>query len=613
MATREKIDKDLRDIVVWMKYAQYLPQEERRETYEEIITRVERMYLKKLPQAKKPLQTAFGYVRKGFLLPSMRAMHFAGEGIERNNARIYNCSAVEIQSTKDLADTMFLLLSGCGVGVGIENTRFEKKDPSHQHVKFVVPDSTEGWAESFQVLLDGWVHGDVVEFDYSDIRPKGAPIKSINALAPGAKPLKEAHKKITALIDDYVVLSPFMVLRILCLMSQAVMSGGIRRSAMIAIVSDEDKQTIQAKQDPEWFTNYPELQYVNISVGWRHPWKPSQKAFTQMFSDALQYGEPGFYNFAGKDWLTNPCGEILLQSNQFCNLVEVNATKLTPRNQQEVFSSAALLGFVQSRFTDFHFLSPEWKKTTEKDRLVGVSLTGISGMQEEVDLTDGARAVKDTLDRLNLAFGEGTKVPRYTTVKPAGHTSLLLGTSSGIHSYPSPFYKRRVTIQKDTAMGQYLKRALPQELLEEDIRDENNYKLVIPMRAPRGAACQTDPAEWRTMLDRIEHVNKTWIDNHTYHATNNISATLSVPEEDIDDAIRELYKGTGIHHKGITVLKQTGHMFDQPVWEPIKEPLYRDLCRKWPTFLSTKLLMEVRNNTDLGGEVACSAGGCEIT
>lgn len=613
MATEEKIKQDLRDIIVWMKYAQYRADYERRETFPEIIERVEDMYTRKLPDATWPLRVAFKYVREGKILPSMRAMHFAGEGIERNNARIYNCAATEIETFKDVRDVMFLLLSGCGVGVGVEHVRFTRTADSGQKIVYVVPDSIEGWSESFEILLEAWQEGGTVEFDYSQIRPRGAEIKSINALAPGPEGLQKSHEAVMKLLDKKLSINSALLIRVICLMASAVMSGGVRRSALIGIIRPDDRESIELKQIQGWHEEMPELQYMNISIGWRGMFNPREREFTEFMKDGLTYGEPGFFNFGGPDWLTNPCGEILLRSKQFCNLVEVNATALTEDNLEEIMTAAALLGFVQSRFSDFKFLQPEWKKVTEADRLVGVSLTGIAGMSESIDLDLAAQYVKTTLDVLNEEFGEGVKVPRWTTVKPAGHTSLLMNTSSGIHSYPAPFYLRRITVEKDCVLGRYLSRALPEKLLEQDLYDPSCYKLVVPMKSPEGAVCQTDDREAFKMLDRIQKVSKYWIDADIGTMQNNISATVSVPKDDEDEVIARLYRGTGTQHKGITVLRALEHQFDQPIWEPVREHVYDNYVSIWPMFLSTAVLQEFRNGTSLQGEVACSAGGCEVT
>ncbi len=609
-----KLQKDLRDFIVWMKYAQYRPEDERRETFGEIIERTTECLVDKAPELTIPIHAVMRHVREGNILPSMRMLHFAGEGISQNNARVYNCSATRIETTKDVADVMFLLLSGCGVGVGLEGASFlrEVTEPTGQVFYYPIPDSIEGWAESFQILLDAWIDGETVEFDYSQIRPKGAVIKSINAIAPGPAGLQRAHEQCVELLNGKISLGSTNLIRFLCIMASAVMSGGIRRSALIGIIDEQDKESIALKQNPTWFDEEPYLQYMNISIAWRHPVPPKKSTFVDTYKAALVYGEPGFYNFGQPEYLTNPCGEISLLSKQMCNLVEVNATKLTPENQDELFSAATLLGFVQSRFTDFKFISPEWKKIVERDRLVGVSLTGIAGMRGDVDLERGSDTVKEVLDTLNRHYGEGVKVPRWTTVKPAGHTSLLFNTSSGIHSYPAPYYLRRITVSADSTLGKYLKNVLPEVFLENSSWEEGTYKLVMPLRAPEGAPCQTDPDEAFEMIDRITEINRSWIDRKVNGVSNNISATVTIPEGDEDAVITRLYNGTGIHHKGVTVMS-AGHDFDQPVWEPISEERYGELIEKWPMFLGTELLFENRNNTNLTGEAACTAGGCTVT
>lgn len=613
MTKEQVITKDVRDFLIWMKYAQFRPDLERRESFNEIINRVKKMYIKKVPQLSKQLTTAFEYVMEGKLLPSMRAMHFAGEGIEKNNARIYNCAAVNIESPKDFADTMFLLLSGCGVGAGLEHTKITRLPyETGQIVKFPIPDSIEGWAESFQLQIEAWIRGEKIEFDYSDIRPKGAEIKSIHATAPGPDGLRKAHEEIANVLRFAREITAFEALRILCFMSSAVMSGGIRRAALIGILKEGDP-VLEIKQTDDWKTNYPELALVNISIAHRDAIAPPKTEYTSTLKNALNYGEPGYLFFDGENWLVNPCAEIILSPYQFCNLVEINGPMLTRENWKEVMIAAALLGFIQSRFTDFHFLSPEWKKVTEKERLVGVSITGIAGMSEDIPLRECSNLVKETLDKLNMSYGEGTDVPRWTTVKPAGHTSLLFNTSSGIHSYPAHFYLRRITLAKDSALGRYLHKAMNPIFLEQDMFDKTNYKLTIPMKAPEGAICQTDKGEALQMLKRIKHVYTHWIDNQNpSNVANNISATVSIPKGEEDIVLSEMYKMMGVYSHGMTVLYQD-NSYEQPIWQPITEELYNEYVKKWPMFLNTTLIMETKNNTNLGGELACSSGGCEVT
>ena len=456
----------LSDITVYMKYAKFNPEVQRRETWKELVDRNKAMHLKKFPQLEQEIENAYGYVYDRKALPSMRSMQFAGKPIEISPNRIYNCAYLPIDDWRAFGETMFLLLGGTGVGYSVQKHHVEqlpeirKPDPKKTR-RFLIGDSIEGWADAIKVLVRSYFEGgSSPAFDFSDIRAKGAALITTGGKAPGPQPLKECLIKIQGILDSKESndrLTSIEVHDIVCHIADAVLTGGIRRAALISLFSADDDDMISAKSGAWWELNPQRGRANNSAVLLRN--KVTEEFFFGLWDKikASGAGEPGIYLSNDKDWGTNPCCEIALRPFQFCNLCEVNVSNL---DSQEDYNSrvkaAAFIGTLQASYTDFHYLRPIWQRTTEKDALIGVSMTGIgSGTVLGYDMKEAARIVKEENARV-AGLLKINKSARCTTVKPAGTTSLTLGTSSGIHAWHNDYYVRRVRVGKTETIYTYL-------------------------------------------------------------------------------------------------------------------------------------------------------------
>ena len=385
-----QIDKDiLSDITVHMKYAKYIPELNRRETWKELVMRNEEMHIKKYPQLKEEINKAYEYVYSKKVLPSMRSLQFSGKPIEISPNRLYNCSYLPIDHIDSFSETMFLLLSGCGVGYSVQQHHVRKlphvtKPFEKRYRRFVIGDSIEGWADAVKVLMESYLGGkkkSAVKFDYSDIRPKGARLVTSGGKAPGPQPLKECLIKVQGILDDKNDgdnLTSLNVHDIVCHIADAVLAGGIRRAALISLFSAYDEEMISCKAGNWWELNPQRGRANNSAVLMRH--KITKKFFMNLWKrvEASGAGEPGIYFNNDKDWGTNPCCEIALRPYQFCNLCEVNVSDIESQEDYETrVRIASFIGTLQAGYTDFHYLREIWKETTEKDALIGVSMTGI--------------------------------------------------------------------------------------------------------------------------------------------------------------------------------------------------------------------------------------------
>jgi ribonucleoside-triphosphate reductase (thioredoxin) len=474
------LDKQiLSDITVYTKYAKYVPDKERRETWDELVTRNMEMHVSKFPIMKQEIESIYkDFVFNKKVLPSMRSLQFGGKAIELNNARIYNCAFLPIDSIHSFSETMFLLLGGTGVGYSVQNHQIEKlpeiRKPNYDRKKrYVVQDSIIGWADAVKVLFKSYTGGltSHIEFDLSDIRHKGALLVTAGGKAPGPEPLRIALVKIEAILRnkaDRSRLTDIECHDIQCHIADSVLAGGIRRAAMISLFDLDSTAMLNAKAGSWWEDNPQRGRSNNSVVLLRH--KIDKKTFDKVWEriEASGSGEPGIYLTNDKDWGTNPCCEIALRPYQFCNLTEINMSDIEDQEDFNARSSAAsFLGTLQASYSDFHYLRDIWTKNTEKDALLGVSMTGIASKSNlELNYEEAAAVVKETNKKVAEAIGINTAA-RTTAVKPAGTTSLVLGTSSGIHAWHNDYYIRRMRLGKNEAIYSYLAIHHP-ELLEDE-------------------------------------------------------------------------------------------------------------------------------------------------
>lgn len=610
----------LSDITVYMKYAKYQPELQRRETWEELVTRNMEMHIKKYPTLEKEIRENYSFVYDKKVLPSMRSMQFAGKPIEISPNRIYNCAYAPVDDWRVFAEIMFLLLGGTGVGYSVQKHHVDqlpeiRKPNTDKTRRFLVGDSIEGWADAVSVIVKAYFFGGSKPvFDFRDIRPKGARLITSGGKAPGPQPLKECLIKLEGILDskqDGEKLTPIEVHDMVCHIADAVLAGGIRRAALISLFSATDEDMISCKSGAWWEKNPQRGRANNSAVLMRH--KIDKEYFMDLWKriEASGAGEPGIYLSNDKDWGTNPCCEIALRPFQFCNLCEVNVSDVVSQEDlNERVKAAAFIGTLQAGYTDFHYLRPIWQRTTEKDALIGVSMTGIgSGAVLKLDMKEAAKAVKAENARVADMIGINHSA-RTTTVKPAGTTSLTLGTSSGIHAWHNDYYIRRVRVGKNEAIYQYLLLNHPELVEDEYFRPHDTAVIGIPQKAPSDAIFRTEsPIQ---LLERVKRVHSEWIKpgHRSGNNTHNVSATVSIREHEWDAVGQWMWEHRDSYN-GLSVLPYDGGSYIQAPFQDCTKEEYERLMAALKDVDLSKVV-EIDDNTDLSGELACSGGACEI-
>jgi len=610
----------LSEITVYMKYAKYLPELNRRETWEELVTRNMNMHIKKYPQLQDQIESAYQFVYNKKVLPSMRSLQFGGKPIEISPNRIYNCAYLPIDDYRAFAEAMFLLLGGTGVGYSVQKHHVEalpeiRKPNTKRTRRYLIADSIEGWADAVKVLVKSYFEGGTsYAFDFSDIRAKGARLVTSGGKAPGPQPLKECLIKLQGILDakeDGDKLSSIEVHDMVCHVADAVLAGGIRRAALISLFSADDEEMIACKSGNWWEINPQRGRANNSAVLIRH--KVTKEFFMDLWKrvELSNAGEPGIYLSNDKDWGTNPCCEIALRPFQFCNLCEVNASDI--ESQEDLMArvrAAAFIGTLQAGYTDFHYLRPVWKRTTEKDALIGVSMTGIgSGTVLGYDMKSAAKAVKEENARIAELIGINRSA-RTTTVKPAGTTSLTLGTSSGIHAWHNDYYMRRIRVGKNEAIYTYLAEYHPELIEDEYFRPHDTAVISIPQQAPEGAILRTESPF--ALLERIKKVHLEWVKpgHRSGNNTHNVSATVSLKADEWEMAGEWMWENRD-HYNGLSVLPYDGGTYTQAPFEDISKDQYEVMLQSLTNIDLTQVI-ELDDNTDLSGELACTSGACEI-
>ena len=604
-----------------MKYARFVPELNRRETWNELVTRNKNMHIKKYPKLSSQIEEVYKMVYDKKVLPSMRSMQFGGKPIEISPNRIYNCAYLPLDHIDSFSEIMFLLLGGTGVGYSVQKHHVAKLPPINKpYVKrsrrFLIGDSIEGWADSIKVLMKSYLNGkgSRIEFDYSDIRAKGARLVTSGGKAPGPQPLKECIVKLTGILEskeDGDQLTTLEVHDIVCHIADAVLAGGIRRAALISLFSADDNDMIASKSGDWWELNPQRGRANNSAVLMRH--KITKEFFMKLWErvEKSGAGEPGIYFNNDKDWGTNPCCEIALRPYQFCNLCEVNVSNITSQEDlNERVKAAAFIGTLQAGYTDFHYLRDIWRETTEKDALIGVSMTGIgSGAVLGYDMTKAADLVKRENSRIAKLI-DINKSARTTTVKPAGTTSLTLGTSSGIHAWHNNYYIRTLRVGKNEAIYEYLSKNIPELVEDEYFSPHTTAVISIPQKAPAGAIMRTEsPFQ---LLDRVKRIAQEWIKpgHRTGSNTHNVSATISLKEHEWESAGEWMWDNRK-YYNGLSVLPYNGGTYKQAPFQDITKKEYEKMLIHLQEIDLSKVIEE-KDETNLTGELACAGGACEI-
>ncbi len=617
----ELSNKILSDITVHMKYARYLENKKRRETWDELVTRNKKMHIKKYPDLKDEIEEMYKYVYEKKVLPSMRSMQFGGKPIEVAPNRVYNCAYLPIDHALAFNECMFLLLGGTGVGFSVQKHHVEKlpeiQKPNVKRTRrFLIADSIEGWADAIKVLMNSYFKGgSKIRFDFSDIRAKGSRLITSGGKAPGPQPLKECLVKVQGLLDEKEngdKLEPIEVHDIICHIADAVLAGGIRRAALISLFSADDEEMLAAKTG-NWWEQNPQRGRANNSITLlRH--RITRDYFMDLWErvKASGCGEPGFYFTNDKDWGCNPCCEIALRPYQFCNLTEINVSDIQSQEDYEGRArAAAFIGTLQAGYTDFHYLRDVWRRTTEKDALIGVSMTGIaSGKVLDLDMKAAALVVKEENKRVASKIGI-KPAARTTCVKPAGATSLTLGTSSGIHAWHNEHYIRRLRVGKNESIYMHLFINHPELVEDEYFRPHDTAVISVPQKSPDGAITRKESA--LQLLKRIKLVTDEWVrpGHKNGQNTHNVSATISIREDEWTDVGEWMWENKRSYN-GLSVLPMDGGTYKQAPFEDCSPEKYQVLLETMQEIDLTKVV-EIEDNTTLVGELACAGGACEIT
>ena len=610
----------LSDITVHMKYSKYLPEQKKRESWKELVDRNKEMHIKKYPQLAEDIEEVYKMVYDKKVLPSMRSLQFGGKPIEISPNRVYNCAYLPIDDVHAFSEIMFLLLGGTGVGFSVQTHHVEKlpeirKPNPKKHKRFLIGDSIEGWADAVKAVIKSYFKGGpTIMFDFSDIRPKGAMLVTSGGKAPGPQPLKECLLMLEGILsqkEDGDKLSSIEVHDMVCHIADAVLAGGIRRAALISLFSADDEEMISCKSGNWWELNPQRGRANNSAVLLRN--KITEEFFMSLWEKIKNSGsgEPGIYLSNDKDWGTNPCCEIALRPYQFCNLCEVNVSDVVDQEDlNKRVKAAAFIGTLQAGYTNFHYLRSVWQKTTEKEALIGVGMTGIgSGVAQKLDLKQAAEEVKKTNAEIAAIIGINAAA-RCTTIKPSGTSSLVLGTSSGIHAWHGEYYIRNVRVGKNEAIYTYLSMHHPELVQDEYFRPHDTAVISVPQKAPEGSILRTESA--LDLLERVKLFYKGWIKpgHRTGQNTHNISATISIKDDEWEQVGAWMWENRAFYN-GLSVLPFSDHTYIQAPFEDCTQEKYEEMMKSLSN-VDLNMVIEMDDNTDLKDQVACAGGACLV-
>jgi ribonucleoside-triphosphate reductase len=640
------------EVIHKSKYARYLEGENRREEWEETVSRyIGYLSTKVVPddysvEDFKKITVNWSSILRELekailnleVMPSMRLMMTAGEAVERDNIAAYNCAYLAINNKRAFSEALYILMNGTGVGFSCERQEIEKlpavpNDFVEVDDVIVVGDSKLGWAKAYKKLLSSLWEGEIPIIDYTRVRGAGKRLRTFGGRASGPEPLRRLFSFVIQTFQQSKgrKLNSLEVHDILCMTGEVVVVGGVRRSALISLSNLTDTRMRHAKdnlfyQDETgaWKSKAPHRALANNSVSYTQ--KPDMETFMEEWTSLVKSksGERGIFNrvaaqkqaakWGRRDetlsYGCNPCSEIILRDKQFCNLTEVvvraDDTFETLSNKVRL---ATILGTIQSTLTDFQFLSEEWKKNTEEERLLGVSLTGIMDNQL---LNGGAYALQEHLEHLtniaretNEEFAKQLGIPAsvaITCVKPSGTVSQLVDSSSGIHSRHSSYYIRRLRMDKKDPICDFLiSKGVP---VEDDIsKPLDTYIFSFPQKAPEGAVV----GDGRTALEQLE----LWLTYQRHWCEHKPSCTVRVRDDEWMEVGAWVYKYFD-EISGISFLPYSNHTYQQAPYEEINQEKYVELVRAMPDTLDWTTMVEEEDNTISSQELACVGGACEI-
>jgi len=632
--SKKYFQNELSEFVYYRSYSRWIEEENRRETWVESVDRYMDFMHENLGSKLK--DSEYSELREAILaqrvMPSMRLMWSAGSAARKTNATAYNCSFIAPTSAQDLAEIMYLSMSGCGVGFSVESQTAQQfpiiqRQTGRMRKTHVVEDSREGWCDALVVGLKAWFAGEDITFDYSKLRPAGARLKTMGGRSSGSEPLVSLMQ----FTRDKVLSRQSKRLRnidlhdIVCKIGEVVVSGGVRRTAMISL-SDLDDQEIRHSKDGQFYMIEPQRSLANNSAVYNE--KPLSTEFLTEWIALMKSGsgERGIFNRGSlkeqlpkRRWekfeqeiLTcgiNPCGEIILRSKQFCNLTEVVARAGDTGNDLLAKARlAAILGTYQASLTNFPYLSEEWTENCREEALLGVSITGQWDCRIVRD-PEIMQKIKDEAVRTNKEYAKRFGINRATAVtcvKPSGTVSQLVDSSSGMHPRHARYYIRRIRVSATDALFKMMKDQgctyYPE--VGQSIDTANTYVLEFPVKAPENSVYKDDQSA-------IEQLNywKMVKENYTEH---NPSVTISIGEDEWVEVANWLYKNWEIIG-GLSFLPRSNHIYKLAPYEEISKERYEELVRNFPELDFSKIVLyELDDETQGSKELACSAGVCEI-
>jgi len=624
----------LGEFVYYRSYSRWIDEEGRRETWIETVDRY--MSFMKENLGKLVKDSEYKEIREAILnqeaMPSMRLLQFAGPASRKTNVCAYNCSFIAPSIFQDFAEIMYISMCGTGVGFSVESQNIQalpqikaqtgKKLPTH-----IIADTKEGWADALYLGIKTWYEGNDIEFDYSQLRPAGARLKTMGGRSSGQEPLKRLldFSRMKILKRQGRRITNLDAHDIICCIGDCVVSGGVRRSALISL-SDLDDEAMRDSKKGQFYLTEPQRSIANNSAVYLQ--KPTNAEFLDEWVALMKSGagERGIFNRGGLaktlperrlkvlkgyigDLGTNPCGEIILQSKQFCNLSEIVArAEDDEKSLLRKIKIATILGTYQATLTKFGYLSKTWEENCKKERLLGVSITGQWDCPAVRDAKILQKLKKEAI-RINELYAKRFNINPstcITCVKPSGTLSQMVDCASGMHTRHSQYYIRRVRISATDSLFKMLRdQGVPYHPEVGQSRDSaNTYIFEFPVKSPEGSLFRDD----LTALEQLEHW-KLVKENYTEH---NPSITISVGEEEWIDVANWLYRNWDIIG-GLSFLPRADHVYQMAPYEEIDEKTYNETVKRFTHIDFSKIVTyEKVDETEVKKELACVAGVCEI-
>lgn len=633
--SKKYFKNSLGEFVYYRTYAKWIAEEGRRETWIETIDRYIDFMRDNLngKLSKSEYEEIREFLLEQQVMPSMRLMQFAGKAARKTNVCAYNCSFIAPQTIQDFAEIIYISMCGTGVGFSVESSNIQAlpqiaRQTGKKLPTYIVEDSKEGWADALAFGMNTWFKGEDVEFDYSKLRPAGARLMTMGGKSSGPAPLRSlltfTRERILARAGRR--LSNLDAHDIICKIGECVVSGGVRRSALISL-SDLDDEAIRDSKNGQFYLNEGQRMLANNSAVYLQ--KPTVEEFMDEWISLVKSGsgERGIFNRGGlaqtlpqrrldqfkggiyPNWGTNPCGEIILQSKQFCNLSEIVArAEDTEETLIKKMKIAALLGTYQSSLTYFPYLSKEWKKNCEKERLLGVSITGQWDSKVSRD-PKVLEKLKEVAIETNKKYAKRFDVPVstcITCVKPSGTVSQTVDCASGMHTRYAPYYIRRIRISGTDSLFKMLKdQGVPYfPEVGQTMENATTYVFEFPVKAPKGAICNAD----LTALDQLEH----WKVVKKHYTEHNPSVTISVGETEWIAVANWVYENWELVG-GLSFLPRSNHVYQLAPYEEINKERYEEMLKAFENIDFSKIVTyEKIDETEVKKELACAGGLCEI-